>query len=70
VTSPARARRPSGDFVPTEELIRQQGTKPLKSIDALPEHPFSSYEEYAEFLADLYASRHAGSWPWWWSSRG
>jgi hypothetical protein len=62
VTGPAPARRPSGDFVPTGELIRQQGTKPLKSIEDLPdEDPFSSDEENAEFLADLYASRRAGS---------
>jgi hypothetical protein len=62
VTSPAPAHRPSGDFVPTEELIRRQGTKALASIDDLPdEDPFGSDEEYAEFLADLYASRRTGS---------
>jgi hypothetical protein len=34
----------------------------LRSVDDLAvEDPFASDEEYAEFLADLYASRRAGS---------
>ncbi|MCD2189786.1 hypothetical protein [Actinomycetospora soli] len=46
------------DHVPTEELIRRQGVKPLPPLDDLPwEDPFSSDEEYAEFLADLHESR-------------
>ncbi|MDL5156435.1 hypothetical protein [Actinomycetospora termitidis] len=46
------------DFVPTEELIRRQGVKPLPPLGQLPwEDPFSSDEEYAEFLEDLYESR-------------
>jgi hypothetical protein len=48
------------DFVPTDELIRIQGVKPFTSLDDLAaDDPFSSDEEYADFLADLYTSRHA-----------
>jgi hypothetical protein len=42
-------RWPADDFVPTDELARRQGVKPIKSD-----------EEYEAFLADLYASRRAG----------
>ncbi|WP_433799097.1 hypothetical protein [Actinomycetospora sp. CA-084318] len=46
------------DHVPTEELIRRQGVKPVRSADDLAqEDAFSSDEEYEEFLRDLYASR-------------
>lgn len=50
------------DFVPTDELVRRSGAKPFTSLDDLaPEHdPFGSEDEYADFLADLYASRRAG----------
>lgn len=50
------------DFVPTEELIRRQGARPIISVDELAaaEDPFGSDQEYAEFLADLYASRRSG----------
>lgn len=53
---------PADDFVPTEELARQQGVRPIKSVDDLPaaEDPFGSDEEYEAFLADLYTSRRAG----------
>jgi hypothetical protein len=49
------------DFVPTEELIRRQGLKPITSVDELApeEGPFESDEEYEAFLADLYAFRRA-----------
>ncbi len=52
---------PENDFVPTDELIRRHGARPMNSVDELaaPEDPFESDEEYAEFLADLYASRRA-----------
>jgi heme oxygenase len=52
---------PADDFVSTEELVRRQGVKPITSVDELAaaEDPFESDEEYEEFLADLYASRHA-----------
>jgi hypothetical protein len=37
------ARRPAEDFVPTEELIRQQHVRPIGSVDDLPaEDPFGS----------------------------
>jgi hypothetical protein len=46
--------------VPTEELIRQQGVRPISSVDDLPHaDPFESDEEFEEFLADLYRSRRA-----------
>jgi hypothetical protein len=52
---------PYDDFVPTEELARRQGVKPLESPDqvAITPDPFDSDGEYEEFLADLYASRRA-----------
>jgi hypothetical protein len=52
---------PADDFVPTEELARRQGVKPIKSVDDLAAavDPFESDEEYEAFLADLYASRRA-----------
>ena len=53
---------PADDFVPTEELARRQGVKPIKSVDELAAavDPFESDEEHQAFLADLYASRRAG----------
>ncbi len=53
---------PADDFVPTEELARQQGVRPIKSVEdlAAAEDPFESDEEYEAFLADLHASRRAG----------
>ena len=53
---------PADDLVPTEELARWQGVRPIKSVDELAAaiDPFESDEEYEAFLADLYASRHAG----------
>jgi hypothetical protein len=52
---------PADDFVPTEELIRRQGIQPIISVDdlAAAEDPFESDEEFADFLADLYATRRA-----------
>ena len=49
-------------FVPTAELARQQGVRPIASVEDLAavEDPFESDEEYEAFLADLYASRRAG----------
>ena len=52
---------PADDFVPTEELARRQGVKPITSIDELAQPDlWESDEEYEAFLADLYASRRAG----------
>jgi hypothetical protein len=50
------------DFVPTEELARRQGVRPIASVEdlAAAEDPFESDEEYEAFLADLCASRRAG----------
>jgi len=47
--------------VPTEELVRRHGVQPIASVDELAanEDPFESDQEYAEFLAELYASRRA-----------
>jgi hypothetical protein len=52
---------PADDFVPTEELARRQGIRPIKSVEELAaaEDPFESDEEYEAFLADLYATRRA-----------
>jgi hypothetical protein len=61
-TTPERPdHRQLDDFVPTEELVRRHGVRPIASVDELAalEDPFSSDEEYEEFLADLYASRRA-----------
>jgi hypothetical protein len=51
----------SAEHVPVAELARRQGVGPIASVDdlACPDL-FESDEELAEFLADLYASRHAG----------
>lgn len=52
---------PSDDFVPTEELARRQGVKPITSIDELAQPDlWESDEVYEAFLTDLYASRRAG----------
>jgi hypothetical protein len=49
------------DFVSTEELARQQGIKPITSVDELAQPDlWESDEEYETFLADLYASRRTG----------
>jgi hypothetical protein len=54
-------RWPVDDFVPTEELARRQGVKPIESVDELAQPDlWESDEEYEAFLADLYASRRAG----------
>ncbi len=54
------------DVVPTEELARRQGVKPITSVDELAQPDlWESNEEYEAFLADLYASRRprlAGAW--------
>jgi hypothetical protein len=52
---------PADDFVPTEELIRRHGARPITAVTELAatEDPFESDEEYDAFLADLYSSRRA-----------
>ena len=47
--------------IPVAELARRQGVKPVESVDDLTRPgTFESDEELAEFLADLYTSRHTG----------
>ncbi len=61
-TTPDKPDRwPADDFVPTDELIRRQGIRPITTVDDLAavEDPFESDDEHNDFLADLYASRGA-----------
>jgi hypothetical protein len=61
-TSEMSGGPPADDFVPTEELVRRQGVRPIASVEDLStDDPFESDDEYADFLADLYGSRHAGT---------
>jgi hypothetical protein len=51
---------PDAGHVPVAELARRQGVGPVESVDDLVRPgAFESDEELDEFLADLYASRHA-----------
>jgi hypothetical protein len=51
----------TAEHVPVEELARRQGVRPIDSVDELARPDlFESDEELADFLADLYASRHTG----------
>ena len=59
-------QRPVVGEVSTEELARRQGVRPITPVEdiAALAHPdaFDSdeeFREFREFLADLYASRHA-----------
>lgn len=46
--------------IPAAELARRQGVRPIKSVDELVVPGlWDSDEEYQDFLADLYASRHS-----------
>ncbi len=50
----------AADQVPVEELARQQGVRPVGSVDDMARPGlFESDEEWEEFLADLYASRRS-----------
>jgi hypothetical protein len=54
---------PAADEVPTDELARRQGVRPITSVEdikalARPE-AWESDEEFTDFLTDLYASRHS-----------
>jgi hypothetical protein len=50
----------SGDEVPTEQLARRKGVRPITSVEDLAQPgAFESDAELEEFLADLRASRHA-----------
>ncbi len=61
-TTPGPSDRwPADDCVPTEELVRRQGVRPITTVNdlAAATDPCESDAEYEEFLADLYASRRA-----------
>jgi hypothetical protein len=64
VTSSNAERLPewgSAGPVPVAELARRQGVGPVVSVDDLARPDlFESDAELDEFLADLYAARHAG----------
>jgi hypothetical protein len=48
------------DEVSTEELARQQGVRPVESVDDMARPDlFDSDEEWEEFLGNLYPSRHS-----------
>ena len=49
----------STHHVSAEEQARQQGVKPISSVDELIYPVWESDEELDEFLADLYESRRA-----------
>ena len=48
------------DEVPTEELARRQGVRPIQNLETLA-HPdaWESDQEFQDFLNDLYASRRS-----------
>ena len=51
----------SAEHIPVAELARRQGVGPVASVDDLARPDlFESDEELDDFLADLYAARHAG----------
>lgn len=62
-TTPKRPAHPAGgDFVPTDELIRQQGVQPIASPnDSSRDDPYASDDEHADFLADLSAFRRSST---------
>jgi hypothetical protein len=51
---------PRAGHVPAEELVRQQGARPVASVaDMARPGLFESDEELDEFLAEVYAARRA-----------
>jgi hypothetical protein len=49
-----------GDPVPVEELARRKGVRPVASVrDMAQDGVFESDDELDEFLAHVYAARHA-----------
>jgi hypothetical protein len=51
---------PAADDAPVEELARRQRVQPVASVEDMARPGlFDSDQEWDEFLADLYASRHA-----------
>jgi hypothetical protein len=50
----------SAEEIPTDELAKRQGVEPIGSVDELAQPDlWESEQEYQDFLADLYATRHA-----------
>jgi hypothetical protein len=50
---------PGARSVSVEELARQQGVRPVDSVDDMQADLWDSDEELEEFLADVRASRQA-----------
>jgi hypothetical protein len=51
---------PVGGSIPTEELARRQGVRPIASVDELArDDVFESDQELDEFLAFVTAMRHS-----------
>ncbi len=50
---------PGPQHVSAEELARQQGVRPITSVDDLRADLFDSDDELDEFLADVRTSRQA-----------
>ena len=54
---------PGTDEIPTEELARLQGVRPITSVEDIEAlaHPeaWESDQEFMDFLRDLYTSRHS-----------
>lgn len=64
MSSSAEHRQPAGlepaGHVPAVEQVRRQGVRPIESVEELAFlGVWESDQELDEFLADLYASRHA-----------
>jgi hypothetical protein len=54
------AQRPGGGAVPVEELARRKGVRPVESVaDMAQDGIFESDDDLEEFLAHVYAARHA-----------
>jgi hypothetical protein len=59
---PIAARAEAAAHVPAEEQARRQGVQPIASADELAfPGVWESDQELEEFLADMYASRRAGT---------
>lgn len=56
--SSEHAEHPSSDFVPTEELARRQGIRPIGSVEELARPGVFTDEELAEFHRFVAALRH------------
>jgi hypothetical protein len=64
MSSSAEHRQPPGlepvGHVPAAEQVRRQGVRPIESVEELAfPGVWESDQELDEFLADLYATRHA-----------